>query len=198
MEGGGLPSIGSREQKCRALALLTQLHSIVRRDDTRSGCYPSYVIGGGAWRALGGLGVSGVESAACRLSWRLGSAWAVQWYARESMAGSAWRRRTSAWRARALSRRACRQETSLGGSRRAACLGGSARHRRSTWRTCARSRWVARRVRRTWCARRRVVGVPLAGLTRRGLPALGVLGGRLGGSDRRSPLSPSAVFTHER
>ena len=158
MEGGGLPSIGSREQKCRALALLTQLHSIVRRDDTRSGCYPSYVIGGGAWRALGGLGVSGVESAACRLSWRLGSAWAVQWCARESMAGSAWRRRTPAWRARAMSRRACRQGTSLGGSRRAACLGGSARHGQSTWRTCARSRCVARRVRRTWCARRRVVG----------------------------------------
>ena len=59
----------------------------------------------------------------------------------------------AAWRARALSRRACHQETSLGGSRRAAGLGGSARHRRCTWRTCARSRWVARRVRRTWCAR---------------------------------------------
>jgi hypothetical protein len=39
-----------------------------------------------------------------------------------------------------------------------------------------------------------VVGVPLPALGVRG----GRLGGRLGGKGRRSPLSPSAVFTHER
>jgi hypothetical protein len=70
----------------------------------------------------------------------------------------------AAWRARALSRRACHQETSLGGSRRAAGLGGSARHRRCTWRTCARSRWVARR------CRRRTAYLACAGVESAGVP----------------------------
>ena len=103
------------------------------------------------------LACAGVESAcvpprdqswrlaACRLSWRLGSAQAeyLAYMCQESMGGSA-------------------------------CAAHLA------------------------CAGVESLGVPLAGSTRRGLPALGVLGGRLGGSGRRSPLSPSAVFTHER
>ena len=113
-------------------------------------CGLEYGLGGGAL-GVRGRGVGGVPPVlAARLG--TGGALGVRVPGVDGWLGVGGGARL-AWRARALSRRACHQETILGGSRRAAVLaarlGTGANAIRShlieliSWRARARSRWLA-------------------------------------------------------